>query len=249
MFRFFYLISLVLISLNILNGCASAPRAEVYLPKGSKIGFISLIEPHPVLAHNGFTAFTKEVLVRDEDWDITNRVLTSITGPLNANGYSVKVLPATDLLKLKKTAILGFAWTTLDLSSIVAHEIERYGKEMDVDAIIILAPVMHEGRHGVEGTFYGYGLLRTCPLGPCSYLPLDNIVLFVTQTSPPLLIGVDNSKPRLSELAIDYDGEFEDLPSEEFNKAEDPVFKATLKNAKNALIDANLIDGPLDHKN
>jgi hypothetical protein len=239
--RITLLLSFILVVITSISGCATQPRAEVYLPKGSTIGYISLIDTQPVLAHNGFTAFTKEVIVRDENWDITNRLLAAISDPLNDNGYQVKHLPATDFLKLKKTAILGFGWSTLDLSSIVAVEIERYGKEQGVDAIMILAPVMHEGRGGVESSFYGYGLLRNCPLGLCSYQPLDNIVLLVAQTSPPSLIGIDNNKPRLSEISIEFDGEFNELSSKDFNKAQEPVFNATLKNARNALIDANLI--------
>jgi len=234
-------ITLTVLTIALTSCVTVKPLPDVAIPKDAKIGFITLVEEPPVIAQIGTTLLTNSYYHRTEEWGLSERLYNSLKVDLSAQGYELIKLDANSTLKLKKMVLISTGWDSFQLSSIASREIEQYGKNNNVDIIIIFSPYIHEGLRQSQGAITGYGLLSNCTFGSCQYEPFVRVRSIVTTTKSPQLIGWDNYKARLNALNISHDGDLEDLPSNEFNKAKEPVWAAIRTDAKVALTDAGLI--------
>ena len=226
----------------LLTGCVTVqPLPNISIPKGTKIGFISLVDEHPIVRQVGTTLLSNAFHRRTEDWGLSDRLFESLKGDLSAQGYELIKLTANDTLKVKKTALVVPGWDSFHLNKLVANEIEQYGIKDKIEAVIIFSPYIHEGLRNSQGGISGYGLLRTCLFGSCKYEPLERIQSIVATTKSPRLIGWDNYKPRPKKLDVSYDGDLNELQSNELDKAKEPVWEIVKSDAKTALIDAGLL--------
>jgi hypothetical protein len=235
------LLTVVLLSLVALGGCATtpSPKVELTVPEGGRIGVMFLTDGSPKQVHVGTTMFQNFQKPIAADWGVEAFVVDHLRSRLEPRIAVVQIAPTAKIRQADK--LLASGWTSFSLREDLKADFTALGNEHGLDAVLVIDTYSMDVEYGTPVRASGYGVYTRCALGFCRANVLDHVAVRVFSVNPPEYVAWGQYVE--SDLAVELElpEKIDELASVDLEPAREKLLSLLRKDMDSALELAGLV--------